>query len=278
MAGDTVAGTERSAMSKLAKAKVNNDGTDSSKPALSSDLDYKLPDPEEMIEQINKEMKQLKLEAKKLFDEMEGSQRELEKAIKEATQERKKAQKRKIKGNELMKLEHLAHLGFDEDVIQDHIEKENKKLEKALKGKQKDVKNVEGNIEKMISMNRQAEMACTAAQGAYNQLIVTHSKLQTSLENAELALYAAESRVKHKRNMRSVEITSKDGFKKGLKVIVKEVKNRCDDDTIVRKVLTIAGKCLSSDIGMANNASDYGDGSSSSGSSVSVSSASTDSE
>jgi hypothetical protein len=79
------------------------------------------------------------------------------------------------------------------------------------------------------------------------------------LDQAELELYAQESKVSHRRNMKSVEIFSKDGYKKGLKDIVKLVQHECKDTVLVRHVLKIAGKCLSTDAGLGNFASEYGD-------------------
>jgi hypothetical protein len=54
----------------------------------------------------------------------------------------RKDQKKRLKGNELMNLRHLTHLGFEEEVIREHVQKENKVLEKMMKKKAKEVKNV----------------------------------------------------------------------------------------------------------------------------------------
>ena len=243
--------------------------------SFGSDPNYKLPDPEEMMDQIKLEISKMKVEANKLLGEMEKANEGLEETRKEAKEVRKKTQIEKLKGNELIKLSRLIRLGFDEDIMKAHIEKTNKKLEKELKQKEKDVKNVEVNIEKMVAMNRQCEQACTGAQGAYNQLVVTHQKLQSSLDDVELTLYAEESQVKLKTNMKSVEITTKDTFKKAMQGIIRIIKDRSHDDKLVREVLKIAGRVMSADLKMADD--DEDSSSVSSASSVSISSASSDS-
>jgi hypothetical protein len=268
-------GKTRKSKSPISKRASNTSLENGGHTALHSDPNYELPDPEEMMEKLNHEVKELKLETKRLFAELVKGQEELETTKVEAKEVKKKVQSEKLKGNELIKIGHLTRLGFDEDIIKAHIEKENKKLEKDMKKKKKDVDNVQANIEKMIEMNRQCEKACTGAQGAYNQMVVNHQKLKTLLDEVELGLYAQESQNRHKKTMKSVEITNKGTFKKAMQAIIRIIKDRSHDEKLVREVLKIAGRVMSADLRIASDDDDSD--SCSSYSSVSVSSASSDS-
>jgi hypothetical protein len=243
--------------------------------ALHSNPDYKLPDPEEMMKKLTEEIKVLKVETKRLFVELEKGQKELETTKIESKEERKKEQSEKLKGNELTKIGHLTRLGFEEDIIKAHIEKENEKLAKDMIKKNKDVQNVKENIAKMIDMNQQCEQACTGAHGAYNQKVVKTHMLQTQLDEVELELYAQESQNQHKKSMKSVGFTNKDTFKKAMQGIIRIIKERSQDDKLVREVLKIAGRVMSADLRTTNE--EEGDSDSCSSYSVSVSSSSSDS-
>jgi hypothetical protein len=120
-------------------------------------------------------------------------------------------------------------------------------------------------------MNKECEKAVTAAHGAFGPLVVRQQALQAKLEQAELELYSVETKVKHKRNMKSVEFFSKDRFKAALKDIVKEVQKRCTDGKLTRDVLKVAGQTLSTDLGMDDKKSVSSDGSDDSSSSSSSS-------
>jgi hypothetical protein len=268
-------GKTRKSKSPISKRASNTSLEHGGHTALHSDPNYELPDPEEMMEKLNHEVKELKVETKRLFAELVKGQEELETTKVEAKEMMKKVQSEKLKGNELIKIGHLTRLGFDEDIIKAHIERENKTLEKDMKKKKKDVDNVKANIEKMIEMNQQCEKACTGAQGAYNQMVVNHQKLKTLLDEVELGLYAQESQNTHKKTMKSVEITNKGTFKKAMQAIIRIIKDRSHDEKLVREVLKIAGRVMSADLRITSDDDDSD--SCSSYSSVSVSSASSDS-
>lgn len=232
----------------------------------------------DILKQLTHQTKELKTEVKELFTELKLGEEELRTVEVETQEVRKAAQQERIKGNELMKLPHLQSMGFDDDFIQDHLEQESNKLQKNLKAKQTDRKNIETNIQKMELMNKQSAAAVSAAQTVYNNSVVENSKLQALLDTAELKLYAAESKVKHMSNMKSVELTNKDAFKRSLKGIVREVQTRCDDEKLVRDVLRIASKCLAADLSTSSHGdlNDDDSSSDSSNSSISVSSTSSD--
>ena len=197
-----------------------------------------------MLLEMNQEIKSLKQEAKRLFDEMEmgkvGSQQEQQ----ELLAIKREAQIEKLKGNELIKVEQLIMMGFDETVMKEHFENLNKTLREEARTKQKDVRNLENNIDKMIQMNKECEKAVTAAHGAYGPLIAKQQVLQAKLEQAEVELYALETKVEHRRNMKSVELASKSKFKDAIKDIVRKFKIRCRDHDLLREVLVKAGKSL----------------------------------
>jgi hypothetical protein len=228
---------------------------------------HELPDPDEMMASLTSDIRTLKVECKRLFDEMERTKTETDAAVEEAMVIKRKLQIEKLRGNELIKVDHLLRLGFDEGIVREHLKEENKLLEKDYRTRQRDVKNLEANISKMTTMNKECEKAVTAAHGAFGPLIVKQQTLQAKLEQAELELYSVETMVKHKRNMKSVEFSSKDKFKLAMKEIVKEIQKRCKDGKLTRDVLKVAGQKMSTDLGMENTKSDYSDDSSSASSS-----------
>jgi hypothetical protein len=149
--------------------------------------------------------------------------------------------------------------------MREHLEGLNKALRDEARAKQKDVRNLENNVDKMIQMNKECEKAVTAAHGAYGPLIAKQQVLQAKLEQAEVELYALETKVEHRRNMKSVELASKSKFKGTIKDIVRKFKIRCRDQDLLREVLVKAGKSLETDL--KNTDLDDSDGSDSSSSS-----------
>ena len=246
-----------------------------------------LPDPAEIMERVAAEVKELKAEMKESFKELMKAEENLEKGKDEALEIKAKVQSSKLKGNELMKLSFLLRLGYDEEVIKNHIERENEILEKKVKKKEKQVKKAEADVERMIKVNQEGERAILNAQTAYNNLVVTNQKRRSQLDQVDLDLYAQESQVKHRQSMRKVDTESKDMFKKALQGILQMIKKRSNDKELVLKVLKISGKVMAHDLGIEENFSDDSDSSSSSSSSnsdessvdddISISSASSDS-
>ena len=226
-----------------------------------------------MLKRVTHQNKELKVEVKSLFTQLKLDEEELRNVEIETKEARRAAQQELIKGRELLKLPQLKSLGFEEEFIMEHLETESNKLQKTLKARQTDRKNIETNIQKMEEMNKQSEAAVSGAQTMYNNSVVENSKLQALLDAAELKLYAAESKVKHVKNMKSVEVTNKDAFKRSLKGVVREVQTRCDDEKLVRDVLRVAGKCLAADLGISDHGDDASSSSDSSGS-ISISSTS----
>jgi hypothetical protein len=228
---------------------------------------HELPDPEKLLATTTKEIKALKIEAKKLFDEMETGKKGTEEEQQELLAIKREAQLEKLRGNELIKVEQLVTMGFDETVIREYLEDLNKQIRDEARAKQKDIRNLENNIDKMIQMNKEAEKAVTAAHGAYGPLIAKQQVLQAKLEQAEVELYALETKVEHRRNMKSVELASKSKFKDAIKDIVRKFKIRCQDHDLLREVLVKAGRSLETDMDMGSD-SQYSDSDSSSGRSI----------
>eukprot|EP00934_Nitzschia_sp_Nitz4_P003893 Nitzschia sp. Nitz4//scaffold22_size323478//143218//143958//NITZ4_000533-RA/size323478-processed-gene-0.400-mRNA-1//1//CDS//3329543013//3883//frame0 len=233
------------------------------------------PDATAMLNEVTQDIRRLKIEAKKLFNALKEEEAELERIKEEAQVIRKADQQKRLKGNELSNLSLLKHMGFDEEVIRDHLVGCNKTLEKNLRKKQKDRRNLEKNIATMEEMNKQSERAVAGAQTQYNNSVVENSKLQALLDTAELQLYAVENTLKHTKNLKDIEITNKDSFKKGLKEVVTKVQAKVKDEKLVRDVLRIAGKCLAADLGM-DASTDGEDSDSDDSSSLEISSCSTD--
>ena len=212
---------------------------------------HELPDPDEMLKSLQKEMKTLKLETKRLFDEMEEAKKGNDEASKEIMEVKRKSQLEKLKGNELVKVNHLLRLGFDAQIMKEHLEATNKELRQKVNKKQKDVNNIGANVQKMVAANKESEKAVSAAHGAIGPLVVKQQTLQAKLEQAEVELYAIETKVEHRRNMKSVEITSKDKFKDTIKEIVRKLQIRCRDQELLNDVLRKAGKRLDKDLSLS---------------------------
>lgn len=212
---------------------------------------HDLPEPEEMLAALSRGMRPLKLEAKRLFDELEDLKNGNDQAAQDILEVKRKAQLEKLEGNELVKVDHLLRLGFDETVMKEHLEAKNKELRQEVKRKQKDVNNLGSNVQKMTTMNKESEKAVTAAHGAYGPLVVQQQTLQAKLEQAEVECYALQTKVEHRRNMKSVEIASKDRFKGTMKEIVRKLQIRCRDQELLHDVLRKAGKSLRTDLSLS---------------------------
>jgi hypothetical protein len=232
-----------------------------------------LPDPKAMIEHINRDLKGLKVEAKSLFRELESQQTLLSEAVEEAKGVRKKAQMKKLKGNELIKLDHLIRMGYEEETIKEHLETTMGKSQKELRKVEKEATNTEQNIDKMISLNKEAEKAVTAAHQAQANMVVNGKKYQAMLDNAEVELYAAESRVKHFKTVKGVEITKDNSTKQAIKNIIHLVQKHCTDKKLVQNIMKVAEKA---DIAVGLNSSVVFSLSDSDSSDVEISSASSD--
>jgi hypothetical protein len=234
-------------------------------------------DPNAMLKALKKEVKTLKREAKDLLVQLKEEEASLEKEKAASSAGKKVSRREQLRGNELLKLSHLTNMmGFDETTIREHLEEENKKLEKLQKEKQQDRKNIETNIEKMKEMNEQSEKAVGAASEQYKKTLVESSRLKEQLDEAELKLYSIETQVKHSRGMKTVEITNKDALRDGVKEVVNEVKRRCDDKEVVIQVLKVAARCLAADMEASSSAAQGDSDDSDASSSVDISSASSD--
>ena len=99
---------------------------------------------------------------------------------------------KQLKGNELIKLDHLIRMGYDEETIKDYLEKSVNQLRKESTKIEKDVANTEKNIDKLITSNKEAERACSGAQQATTTIMVNRKKYQALLDIAEVELYAEE--------------------------------------------------------------------------------------
>ena len=206
-------------------------------PSSSNVVDFHNERSASMMKKIDDETKTLNIEAKRLFREMEEAEAELAKAVEEAKGIRKKQQMKQLKGNELIKLDHLLRLGYDEKTVKDHLEKSVKQLKKETTKAEKEVTNTEQNIDKMISMNKEAEKAVTSAQQASTTIMVNRRKQQALLDNVEVELYAEESRVKHFQSVNGVEITKDNNSKQAIKHIIKLLITQSSYDTHDKKLI-----------------------------------------
>lgn len=227
-----------------------------------------------MLHKLNRQIKDLKLKAKELFETMKKEEIQLEETKGKALEARRVAQEEQLRGKELTKLSRLKHMGFDEDIVKAHLQKESQRLQRLLIKKQTDRNNIDINIGKMEKMNTESEKAIIAAQIQYNNTVVENTKLQVLLDKQELQLYAIESKVNHAKKVKSVEKTNKESFKKCLKNIVREVQQRCEDEELVEAVIRKASRRFAADLGIVSS---DGEESNSSGSSDAVSATNNDS-
>jgi chromosome segregation ATPase len=201
-----------------------------------------------VLDRVKKDIKSLKIEAKTIHTRVQEEKTELEKEKAAFEQSNSKAsQMEAIKGKELFKLARLKHMGFTEDVIKEHLEKENKTLQRISVEKRKERTNLQKNIEHMKNMNEQSEKAVITAEADVRDKITRAKKLKDELDEAELKVYALENKVKHSRRTKGIDIMSKDPLRDGIKDIVDEVTERSTDRNLVTKVLKVAGRCLAVD-------------------------------
>lgn len=206
----------------------------------------KLPDPEYLLSKVNNEIKEMKMETKELHGEWKLKEEELLVTKEDAKEISRKVQIAELKGRELFRLENLRRMGFDEEIIKEHLEKDVKRLEKELKKKRQDVKNIEANIKKMIAANKESERVVTSAQGTQGQLLVQNQKLRTMLDQAEVQVYAEETKVKQRTSMKDIKIVGKrkNSDLTVLKDIVKLIQHECTDKVLVRDVVSYADKVI----------------------------------
>ena len=168
--------------------------------------------------------------------------------MKQLLEVKRKAQLEKLKGNELVKIEQLLQMGFDENVLKYYFVSVNEEMNRRYMIKAKDIKNLESNIAKMVSANKESEKAVIAAHGAVGPLITRQQMLQMKLEQAELELYTMETKAEHRRNMKEVEIASTDKFKTTLKHILHKLQQRSKDQHLLQDVLKKASKTFQVDV------------------------------
>ncbi|KAL3916425.1 MAG: hypothetical protein SGILL_005185 [Bacillariaceae sp.] len=208
---------------------------------------HELPDADEMLKDLQKEIKRKKLEAKRLFDQLEQEKKAMDEELLEV---RREAQLEQLNGNELVKVEHLLRLGFDGQVMKEHLEASNKDLRQEVSKRQTDVSSVQANVASMVTANKESEKALQAARGAYGPLVLKQQTLQTRLEQAEVELYAIETKAKHRKNMSSVELTTKHTFKQAISEIARKLAIRCKDQQLLDQVLQ-AGKKIDKDLSLS---------------------------
>lgn len=215
--------------------------------------------PDEILKALKKDTKALKLEAKSLQTQVKEVEDALEKDNTMLLEHNSmNSQRDAIKGKELLKLSRLKRMGFDENVVREHLEMENKKLEQLSADKRKERTNIDENIVKMKEMNEQSEKAVNAAELDVKDKITKAKRLKEELDEAEVKLYALESKVKYSRETKGVDIMNKGSLQEGIKDIVKEIRIRCDDRDVVKKVLKVAGRCLAIDLEMTSKQKDEG--------------------
>lgn len=204
---------------------------------------------ETVLKALKKEIKAMKLEAKALQNAIEDEQKALATKKAEIEKQQQSSQKKNLRGHELVKLSQLRQLGYKDEVIMKHLQQENQVLSRLFKEKQQDRKNLAANIQKMKDMNQQSERAISVAEIQLKKVLEENTKEKALLDEAELKLYAAENKVKHRRGMnKTVAITNKEPLRNSIKDIVNEVKTRCKDKEVVKMVLKVAGKCLAYDM------------------------------
>jgi DNA repair exonuclease SbcCD ATPase subunit len=233
--------------------------------------------PNAILELVKKEIKTLKLEAKSIHTQIQDEKMALEKErVAFEKNNSRESQMEAIKGKELVKLSRLKRMGFEEDAIKEHLEKENKKLQKMTIEKRKERYNLDQNIEKLKNMNEQSERAVTTAELDVKDKITKANKLKDELEEVELKVYALENKVKLSRQTKGVDIMTKSSLRDGIKDVVEEIRARSNDMNVVTRVLKVAGRCLAVDMETPSKRNKDGISDSDSDSSVEISDASSD--
>ena len=234
-------------------------------------------DPSVLLEHVKKDIKTLKLEAKGMHTQVQEEKIALEKEkVEFAKTNSRESQMEAIKGKESVKLSRLKRMGFEEDVIKEHLEKENKKLQTMTLEKRKERYNLDQNIAKMKNMNEQSERAVTTAELDVKEKITKANKLKDELEEAELKVYALENKVKLSRDTKGVDIMTKSSLRDGIKDVVDEIRARSNDTNVVTRVLKVAGRCLAVDMETPSTRNNSSISDSDSDSSVEISDASSD--
>jgi hypothetical protein len=198
-----------------------------------------------IIDDDDEDIEGLKAETKRLLDELEQAKKGSSSSGKkdavdllelENENRRKNQQMEKLKGNELLKVDHLLRLGFDEQIIREYMVEQNKELRKILKKRQIDVENMDKNIAMMKSTNKESEIAVIEARAVLNSLGMKQQMQQSLLQQAETDLYTIETKYSYKQNTIFIEEANKEIFVQATKNIIQEIQNRCSEKDI--KVLS----------------------------------------
>ena len=183
----------------------------------------------------------LKAETKLLLDELEQAKKGSSNSGKndgvdivgsENENTRKNQQMEKLKGNELLEVDHLLRLGFEEQIIREYMVEQNKELRKVLKKRQIDVENTYENIAKMQSTNKESEIAVIEARAVLNSLGMKQQMQQSLQQQAEIELSSIETKFSYKQNTISIEEANKEIFVQATKNIIQEIQNRCSEKDI----------------------------------------------
>jgi len=202
-------------------------------------------DAERIAARLTKDIQSLKIEAEDVHTKVQDEKIELEKEKAALEQKNsKESQMEAIKGKELLPLSRLKHMGFEEDIIKEHIERENRKLERETVEKRKERYALDQNIQKMKKVNEQSEKAVALAQLDVQSRVLKSKKLQAELDEVELAVYALENKVNLSRSTRDVDIFTGTSLRHGIENIINDIKKRSSDKIVVKKVLKVAATCL----------------------------------
>ena len=183
----------------------------------------------------------LKAETKLLLDELEQAKKGSSNSGKndgvdivgsENENTRKNQQMEKLKGNELLEVDHLLRLGFEEQIIREYMVEQNKELRKILKKRQIDVENTYENIAKMKATNKESEIAVIEARAVLNSLGMKQQMQQSLQQQAEIELSSIETKLSYKQNTISIEEANKEIFVQATKNIIQEIQNRCSEKDI----------------------------------------------
>jgi hypothetical protein len=203
-----------------------------------------------MIKSIDREMAELEKQVVALFKELELADQKKAVEVKAAVQKKKKDQVQKLKGMELLQLDQLDRLGFDRNIVEAHLKKENKRLRVESKKSEQEKSNYAINNENLIKLNEESEKAVTAASQALHENLVLQQTLIYKLDMAEAERTSKETVVKHKKSMNATETEIKAGLKNALQEVVRTIERRCTDKLLVANAMEVASKVLSVDAGL----------------------------
>jgi chromosome segregation ATPase len=231
---------------KGSKKKVNSKPKETARPIFN---------PDAILQKVQKDIKSMKTESKSLQAQIKEEQAALENERLIFQQKNsKEAQMEAIKGKEHFKLSRLKRMGFDEQLILEHLEIETQKIQTIADEKQKEKTDVNRNITKMKRMNEECRKAVNAAEADVNDNLAKATKLKEELDEAEVKLYSLENKVKLARRTKGVSIFwDKSSLRDGIKDIAHEVRLRSHDRQVIEKVLQVAGRCLAVGIELSSS-------------------------